>query len=421
MTHKETYAQYQARKEMEAWWQSTNPESVPFPVAPGRREDMGDDSAPAESLALGLSSTQILTRHGCHVATGRKSTDYGSRLEACLSENADRLASWDREMDVTEQIHRDKFCDVVMHPDGTLMKVENLKGWHWGDSEPVRGDRKACTGFSPRSRKHLLELLGTLQRMCRPIFITLTLPSRLQPDPARAKEWLRVWMQKMARRYPLLSMVWKMEPQANGTPHFHLFAWGMDFLSWQSVAVSWAEVVADCVAPRLPHFSCGSAGANRFRGWLSSIESAGDVGSLFIDVANSGTRVEAIESDRGVKAYAAKYVAKVVDSPDVNGSQWEKPGRFWGIHRRERLPKSRRSVICVDKSVAVKFSRLLRRFVNSQNRSGRRKRLAVRKLCRSIHSEHPLQWARALVLCEGYAEGTFPVHDWVTGEGALSS
>lgn len=425
MTHTETRAQYQARKEAEAWWASRNPTTIPCPVAPGQKEGTGElDSAPAESSRLGLSSTQICTRYGCHVQTGAKAASYSCRAQAAVMEDADRLASLDRELDVTEQIHRDANANIVFHPEGTLLKVENLKGWHWGEGKPTRGDRRACYGFSPRSRKALLELMGMLKRMCRPLFVTLTLPARLQPDPQQAKEWLRCWCQRMERRFAEFSAIWKMEPQENGTPHFHLFVWGMEFLPWYEVAVSWAEVVASCVAPKLPHLTCGPAGANRFRLWLSELVERDLVVSLFADVANSGTRVEAIESDRGVKAYAAKYVAKVVNSPQIDGKNWEKPGRFWGIRRRERLPRSRKSVACVDRVTGVKFARLLRRYMNSQTRLwcslGRRKRLVVRKVCRSLHSEHALQWARALVFCEGFKDGTGPTHDWIGGKGALA-
>jgi hypothetical protein len=197
----------------------------------------------------------------------------------------------------------------------------------------------------------------------------------------------------------MLSVLWKLEPQKDGTPHFHLFCWGMEFIPWQHVAADWAEVVSGATLPRPVPVLRGSAGAALFRAWVA--RNAG-TNPVCEKVAGAATKVEAIKSARGVRAYAAKYVSKEVDA-----AAWEKPGRFWGIWGRENLPLSRAVVYAVDRAVGCRFARVMRRYLGSQMKGRVR---CVRRLCTEQH----LQWLRVLVWAEGF---TPPAHDF-TRNGA---
>ena len=106
------------------------------------------------------------------------------------------------------------------------------------------------------------------------------------------------------------------------------------------------------------------------------------------------------------RSYAANYVSKEVDA-----AAWEKPGRFWGIWGRENLPLSRVVVYAVDRAVACRFARVMRRYLGS--RTKRRVR-CVRRLCTEQH----LQWLRVLVWAEGF---TPPAHDFNRHVCALCS
>lgn len=363
----------------------------------------GAASRVAAAVPLGLSSIQIRTETVC-VGKGvnkQSGPECGVRVED-VSAGTRGMISRDRDLDVSEAAFRDKHAQVEMYPEGSLLRVAGLKGWEWIKPEQYRKARKPCRTYSWRSRNALLDLLGMLDRNARPLFLTLTIPESLDLGPHEAKELLKVWAQKETRRSPKLCMVWKMEPQKNGMPHFHLFAWGIERWNWQRLAVSWAETVAGCVAPKMPNFTLGESGAERFREWLQEIEYTGEVSQLFCDVASAGTRVEEIRSENGVKCYAAKYLGKEIE--EQHGAKWAKPGRFWGVFKRENLPRARRVVVVVGREVGVKVSRVVRRYLNAQDQ---RKREHARK----VNVKDWDEWARVLVWAEGCKPGTFPVRN----------
>lgn len=352
--------------------------------------------------AIGSSYCHISTETGIFIQPRWPKPFYRSKLEAFAYEEGHLIESKQRDAELAEEKFRDDNARVVFWPDGTLLRVEKLKGWDPYESKRG-GTKKRLSGFSWKSRRNLLEKLATICREARPVFVTLTLPREVNATPATAKKWLNALLVRWRRRWPLLSVLWKMEPQKDGTPHFHLFCWGMEFIPWQQVAVDWAEVVSSATLPRPLPVVRGPAGAALFRAWVAN---NADANPICEKVANAATKVEAIRSARGVRFYAAKYVAK-----EVEAAAWEKPGRFWGIWGREKLPLSRSVVFATDRAVACRFARIMRRYLRSKTKNRVR---CVRRLC----TEHHLQWLRVLAWADGLKP---PAHDFIRGSGALKT
>lgn len=136
----------------------------------------------------------------------------------------------------------------------------------------------------------------------------------------------------MQRKYGRFPMVWRLEFQKRGAPHFHLLA----FLDvppvqlYQFVSESWYE-------------SCGEISPEHLA---------------------AGTNVQGVKSWRGVMAYAAKYMGKLeLLAPGV-----ESPGRFWGVWFKELLPISFEETV-VTFFHAVKMRRIYRKFAGVRPRS----------------------------------------------------
>lgn len=205
------------------------------------------------------------------------------------------------------------------------------------------GRREAISGFSASSRRTLLALVNSIDvealAGATNFFVGLTFPGDPKWNtfcPRAAKEMLRAFIKRHRRAWGPLPIIWKLEPQKRGAPHFHLIVFGLpkvfcwnDYRAW--IARNWYEVV-------------GSDEPAHFR---------------------SGYSATKLESWGGVLSYAAKYVAKVC------GSNWVNPGRFWGVEGRKLLP-IRFKVQEVPGRRAVVMRRQLRRLAEHQ-KTGRYK------------------------------------------------
>jgi len=113
------------------------------------------------------------------------------------------------------------------------------------------------------------------------VFLTLTYP-QWYPSPKRAKDHLRAFLERLRRKLPdnKIWAVWKIEPQQRGAPHFHLMIFGLPFISKETIANWWAEV-------------------------LQVVE-------------NPFTRIEAMSSRNQTLHYVSKYVSKDADFSGFN-------------------------------------------------------------------------------------------------------
>lgn len=183
--------------------------------------------------------------------------------------------------------------------------VLSVKGRKTADSPPPpESSRGLVSTLSKGSRKRLLRKLAGIDHAklkCKPLFLTFTYPAEWPGDPKRWKRDLDTMCKRIRRRFPKSSIVWKLEPQKRGAPHYHVLLFNVPWVDRQWLAQAWYEVVGSNDPKHLA----------------------------------AGTEVRAVRSWRGVLSYAAKYVAKVeTDLPPG----WENVGRIWGIRGVKHLP-----------------------------------------------------------------------------------
>lgn len=168
--------------------------------------------------------------------------------------------------------------------------------------EMAGGKRGEIRDFSSASRRRLMRLMAQVDRtQCRrrPLFITLTYPAKFPTEARVYKAHLRSFLARFNRRYPHVPIIWRLEFQKRGAPHYHLMVFTPWFIDWRWVAGAWYDAT-------------GRAD------YLTLV---------------AGTETRAVRSWGGVMHYAAKYMSKSGALPDG-----QRPGRLWGVHCRKDLP-----------------------------------------------------------------------------------
>lgn len=175
------------------------------------------------------------------------------------------------------------------------------------------GKRGKVVGISAGSRHRLLEKIARLKTDGHlPLFLTLTYPADF-PDDDTARQHLENLFLRLQRRYKNIALLWRIEPQARGAPHFHCMVWGVNYLPAAYLRRVWASTI----------------------GYRGTVELR--VG------------VEKIRSWRGVLRYVGKYIAKregvqgapppvTLSMSHISASQPTTQGRAWGIMGADRLP-----------------------------------------------------------------------------------
>lgn len=216
--------------------------------------------------------------------------------------------------------------------------------------EHKRGDRGAISDFSRQSAKRLYDTVMSLDReqAGKPIFVTLTYPRQYSADPKDWKRDLDAFCKWVQRVYPCLGLLWKLEPQDRGAPHFHLLIFGGSgyFIPHRQVAIKWNQIAG-----------------------------RGDR-----DHRLAGTRVESIRSWNGVMSYASKnYMGKSgMRIPDW----WRRPGRFWGV--RGNLPIRYSRTVMSDRAANI-AKRTMRRFMQARYRNAGRDKRKIRASYRTFY------------------------------------
>jgi hypothetical protein len=159
----------------------------------------------------------------------------------------------------------------------------------------------------------------------------------------------------MARKYPNVAGVWKLEPQKRGAPHFHLLVWGM-------LDVNYHLAYFDGTTGLVPAEIARLVRVQEIREWVSQawyeVVGSGDEKHL-----RAGTRVEDVRSLNGVSAYLKKYLGKEVPP------EWENAGRWWGIFQRENMPYGELVVLAVRADKVQEIIRYMRRFAHIRSRA----------------------------------------------------
>lgn len=187
--------------------------------------------------------------------------------------------------------------------------------------------RGVVNAFSSAARKRLLNLFNRMElHSLKCVFLTLTYGQDF-PSPQVAKKHKRLFLARVQRRWPLVSVVWRMEFQDRGAPHFHLVLFNLPYVPKEEIQALWAASVPEefwdtsDVEPRYPF-----------------------------------TRIEMITSKKRLLSYVSKYVAKRDAAGGVSGfnlfaylhaGQFIHPqtgeicgsvGRWWGVHNADALP-----------------------------------------------------------------------------------
>ncbi len=193
------------------------------------------------------------------------------------------------------------------------------------------GIRGSITRFSFASRRRLMRRLAQTKRAAIPLFVTLTYPDYFPADPAVWKNDLKKFSQRLARRFPAASFVWRLHTIARKSgdnageiaPHYHLLVWGVGLADMRGFTPkAWYQVVA-----------------------------SGDEKHL-----RAGTSVEMPRSFKSVMKYVANEIAKVEQSTPVDDV-----GRWWGFYHRALIPWAELVRFPVADQDVVKFFRWFRR------------------------------------------------------------
>lgn len=190
--------------------------------------------------------------------------------------------------------------------------------------------------FSRASRRRLLARLQEVDQrrlLYRPLMVTLTYPGDWPASPEVWKSHLRAFTKRLRRRYPDAAIIWRLEAQERGAPHYHLLIFGVRYLPFQWVGDAWATITD------------GNAAAC--------------------------ARVERVRSWRGVVSYASKYLAKLdgrAFRAGVAGDELVEVGRLWGVVNAAGLPADVREW-ALTMGQFFNLRRLLYRCLNASRRA----------------------------------------------------
>lgn len=180
-----------------------------------------------------------------------------------------------------------------------------------------------------------MRTLARIKKTELPCFVTLTYPAIYSDDPKSWKRDLDKYLKRLARKFPKVSGVWKLEPQKRGAPHYHLLIWGVNYIDLLIHTVAaWHEIAGN--------------GDENHREWHAGL-------------LNNKPCVSQVEKQQGVFWYASKYMSKPIEG-------WENVGRFWGVFFRERLPQGELVALEVTEAQAMEAIRYMRRFARLKSR-----------------------------------------------------
>jgi len=197
---------------------------------------------------------------------------------------------------------------------------------HRRSSQPVRCaafHRGDVNGFSRQSRKRLLQLFGQIDTDCiesRCSFITLTYPATYPPDPETWHRHLNVFLTWLCRRWPQAGVIWRLELQERGAPHFHLLAVNAPYIPREEVTEEWRTIAHE--------------------------------GDQYL--GEYATKIMGLKAWKQAAAYVSKYVSKVQDCPGC-----PRMGRCWGVRQPENIPMHTRILLLTGCQYAIMYSALL--------------------------------------------------------------
>lgn len=232
-----------------------------------------------------------------------------------------------------------------------------------GDELPVNGSTGEIREWSARSRSRMSELVGSLdysdwlQSDGALAMVTLTLPDRwleLAPDGETFKKLLRKFEHRWRRAIGPWRLLWKLEFQRRGAPHWHALmrvpalVGRQTFEEWLSK--TWADVVgASKVVDRWDAKT--DKGSSEYSRHLAAGTGVDFSGKDFSD-------------PRRISLYFLGHSSKTSDGKEYQHrvpEEWQKPGkgpgRFWG---NPGLKSATREIELTERD-AVGAARILRK------------------------------------------------------------
>ena len=181
-------------------------------------------------------------------------------------------------------------CTLKVWPDMIRLSMPGLPR-----STPA-AKRGAVQVFSAASRKRLFEFMHQIE-FYRLTFITLTYPRVWPSDGKEVKKHLRRFRARLERKFGKLRVMWRMEFQDRGAPHFHLLILDAPWICRFWLSRAWYL----CVGSKDPkHFRYGSS--------IEAVAKKGENGKVF--------------------AYVGKYIGKLDQAERKDKNGWT--GRYWG-------------------------------------------------------------------------------------------
>ena len=202
------------------------------------------------------------------------------------------------------------------------------------------GGRGVVVEFSYASRQRLMRKIACVRRDASlPVFVTLTYPNEF-PSPKQSKGHLDTFLKRLKRAIPQAGIIWKLEPQQRGAPHYHMIVWG-------------------CDAKSLKDFVPGA--------WFD-IAGNGDDNHLLFHQGKLKNKhcVSQVRSYKGVMSYASKYLGKTFEVAGWNSLE---VGRFWGVVMPGNIPFGEVQTLELSRSQAVQLMRYQKRFAKLKSRS----------------------------------------------------
>lgn len=218
--------------------------------------------------------------------------------------------------------------------------------------------RSEVKKFSKQSRIRFLEFLLSVHwdnyenENIREM--TLTYHNDYPTDGKEVKRHLHNFRKNIMKRYPDIILIWKLEFQQRGAPHYHIIA-----ITRNPVELGNYQIIKDGNFYFYDRESkqVKKDGLQGFRAYVQNIWSKVTGGS--IQNYNSGIEVEAVRNKKAMPYYLCSYIAK---ERKTSGKEYqekvpewfENVGRWWGCYGRKKLGiKKRKMEITEDQFMAL--------------------------------------------------------------------
>jgi len=202
-----------------------------------------------------------------------------------------------------------------------------LRSSKWEYKKSVQHKRGKIKGFSFRSRSRMMQKLSQVKRGHLPYFVTLTFGEIYPTDKKAYKYLLHLFLNRVQNKYKNAGIIWKLEYQKRGAPHYHLFIYGCD------------ETLADFV-PEVWYELAGYENENHLRFHRG-------------ELPRSQHCVQQIKSIHGVFFYASKYMTKLEKNEIAD------TGRIWGVVGSVPFAEVKTYMISLDVALQLRRSYLM--------------------------------------------------------------